>query len=537
MAGGKETPRQKMIGMMYLFLTAMLALNVSKSVLDSFVMVNDSLTNTVENFTEKNNSIYADFEKQASMNEEKVGVWRDLANEVKRQSNELVEFINSLKIEVVKASDGEDAPAIVDGDVVAKLIAAKDNLNVGAQIMVGPNNDGKGVDLRKKIDSFREYLLSKTNEEHKITRKGIEKNLNTSPPPPKDGIQVSWSHHHFANMPLAAVITMMTKMQSDIRNAEADILRYFYSQISAQDYKFNKLDPVVIPSGSYVLQGEKYEADVFIAAQDTTQQPSVYIGDYRKSEHGRYEMVGSYDSLEIINGRGYYVGSTSGIGDREWGGLISIKAPDGSIQRYPFKQSYTVARPTAIISPSANRVFYYGVDNPLEVSVPGLRADEIRPRATNARIVKKGKGYAVRPERKGGTIKVSLYGTVNGNQKLMGSSDFSVKEIPNPTPLLLPTKAKSGDITKAEISIAKGLDAVLEGFIMENISYQVVSYTLSTMDGRFAVDERVQGATFTPKVRDMIAKASRGQQLTFVDIKAKGPDGIKDLSPLVFKIK
>jgi gliding motility-associated protein GldM len=104
MAGGKETPRQKMIGMMYLFLTAMLALNVSKDILNSFVLVNDSLTNTVENFNEKNRSIYDEFEKQASMNEAKVGKWNDLAKEVRAKADEISKIIDDLKVEVVKNS-------------------------------------------------------------------------------------------------------------------------------------------------------------------------------------------------------------------------------------------------------------------------------------------------------------------------------------------------------------------------------------------------------------------------------------------------
>lgn len=547
--GGKETPRQKMIGMMYLFLTAMLALNVSKEVLDSFVMVNDSLTSTVENFNEKNRGILDDFASQASMNMEKVEKWYNLAKETRKQADDIVQYLNLLKIEVVRTADGPDAPAFVleekkdetgksftDTVIVAELISSKDNQDAGAQVLIGPAGNGKGVDLRNKILAFKEFILDNVDEESVIIRKGIDKNLYTDPPPPKDGIQLSWQSHYFAHMPLAAVVTMLTKLQSDIRNSEADMLRYLYSQIGAKDFKFNKLDPVVIPSGNYVLQGEKYAADVFIAAQDTTQQPSVYVGQYRTREDGTLEMVGSYDSLRIVNGRGYYEGSTGGVGEKEWGGLITLRAPDGSVRKYPFQQKYTVAKPAAIISASANKVFYYGVDNPLEVSVPGLRNDLIKPSATNAKIVRTRGGYAIRPNKKGGKIKVSLSASVNGTSKHIGSSEFTVKQIPAPIPKLIPTGAKSGTISKAELSVAKGLRAELEGFIMENIKYEIVSYTVAALDGRFTIEEKVTGSQFSPKVKDMINKATRGQQISFTDIKAKGPDGVKDMSPLVFKV-
>ena len=536
MAGGKETPRQKMIGMMYLFLTAMLALNVSKEVLHSFVLVNDSLSATVDNFTEKNKSIYNDFEKQASMNEEKVGKWRDLANQVKAKSNEINEYIKELKVEVVQAADGDDAPAITeDGDIIAEKIEAKDNLDVGGEVMVVK---GRGPVLKEKIIEFREFLLENTDPSHTFIRKSINKNLNTDDPPAEEGSQVSWTSHHFSHMPLAAVLTMLTKTQSDIRNAEADILRYFYGQISAQDFKFNDLEPVVLPTKSnYVLKGTEYEAEVFIAAQDTTQKPSIYIGDYQQDENGRYRMVGSYDSLEIKNGRGIYQVRANTRGDKEWGGLIAMRAPDGSIQQFPFEAQYKVEVPTAIISASANRVFYYGVANPLEVSVPGLRKDQLKPTATNARIVPHKGGLAVKPSKKGGKIKVSLYADIDNQRKLIGSSTFSVKQIPPPTPVLQPINVKFGDIAKGELGFADRVDAKLEGFIMEDINYKVISFTVSTTDEGFTVDEEINGDRFNQAVTQMIQKASRNQKITFEDIKAEGPDGIKELSPMVFTIK
>ncbi|PLX21586.1 MAG: gliding motility protein GldM, partial [Salinivirgaceae bacterium] len=371
MAGGKETPRQKMIGMMYLFLTAMLALNVSKAVLDSFVLVNDSLTNTVENFNQKNKSIYDEFEKQASMNEAKVGKWNDLAKEVRTKADEISQVIDDLKVEVVKTADGEEAEAIVDGIVVAKNIDAKDNQDIGGQVLV---MQGKGEQLKQKVDEFRDFLLANIDEDHPTLLAAIEKNLNTENPPPlPDGTPQSWVSQNFEHIPLVAVVTMLTKLQTDIRNSEADVVRYFYGQISASDFKFNKLTPVVIPKSSYVLRGGQYEAEVFIAAQDTTQQPRIFIGNVEEDENGNYKMVGGSDSLPIENGKGQYKMAASSLGEKSWGGLIAMTAPDGSIKTYKFEEKYEVAQPTAIISASANRVFYYGVPNPLEVSVPGLK--------------------------------------------------------------------------------------------------------------------------------------------------------------------
>jgi gliding motility-associated protein GldM len=533
MAGGKETPRQKMIGMMYLFLTAMLALNVSKDILNSFVLVNDSLTNTVENFNEKNRSIYDEFEKQASMNEAKVGKWNDLAKEVRAKANDISKVIDDLKVEVVKTADGEEAEAIVDGKVVASNIDAKDNQDIGGQVLV---LGGKGDELRKKVDEFRDLLLSNIDEDHTTLRAAIEKNLNTDNPPPlPDGTKQSWVSQNFEHIPLVGVVTMLTKLQTDIRNSEADIVRYFYGQISASDFKFNKLTPVVIPKSSYVLRGGQYEAEVFIAAQDTTQQPRIFIGDVSVDENGN--IVGAGDSLPIVNGKGQFKVPASSLGEKTWGGLIAMTAPDGSIKTYNFEEKYEVAQPTAIISASANKVFYYGVPNPLEVSVPGLKESQVRATATNADIVNYQGGKAIKPRKKGGKITVSAYATIDGQQKLINSSTFSVKQIPPPVPRLKPLNYKGGSVPKAEMQIMDGMDAVLEGFIMENIKYDITSYTVSTVvAGGFTEEERVTGSRFTNGVRNMISKAKRNQRITFDEIKAKGPDGVKELGAMVFKI-
>ena len=255
MAAGKETPRQKMIGMMYLFYTAMLAMNVSKDVLNSFVLVNDSLTVTVENFTDKNQKIYSDFEKQKAINETKAAKWNDLAQEVKTKADELSDYVKGIKVELVVATEGEESPAIENGDVIASLIEAKDNLFVGDEIMIGPTQTGRGLDLRNKIDDFRNYLFSLVPdiEKNSVVRGSIYKNLNTDPPPPKDGAQVTWENAQFAHIPLVGVITMLTKIQSDIRNAEADALRFLYGQIDESEFKFNKLEGLVMPKVPWLL--------------------------------------------------------------------------------------------------------------------------------------------------------------------------------------------------------------------------------------------------------------------------------------------
>lgn len=539
MGHGKETPRQKMIGMMYLFLTAMLALNVSKEVLDSFILVNDSLTVTVENFKAKNQKSYDDFEKQRAINESKVAKWHEKALEVRKRTEDIIKYIKEVKILLVHKADGPETKAIVDGEVVAAFIEAKDNSHVGDEVMIGPTNEGEGTKLRKKLEEHREYLLSLVpdTEANKIIRSTIHKNLDTTDPPPKEGQQFTWQYNMFAHYPLAAVITMLTKMEADIRNAESDILKYLLGQIDFSDFKFNKLEGLVIPKSNMVISGEEFTAQIFIAARDSTQDPKIHVGNFQKLPDGTYKMVGSFETLPIKNGVGMYRTIARKLGNNEWGGLIEITAPDGTIRSFPFKNSFVVNEPLAIISASANTVFYSGVENPLEVSVPGINPEKIIPSiAGPGRLNKKGKDWVIIPNPGSrGNIEVTLTIDIDGKKQKVGTKSFRIFPVPNPVPKI--ADQMGGNISRVVLEDAGEVKAVLENFIMENIKYTVKSYTVVTKDAS-GFDKFIQntGARYNDQVLSVIRGLKRRDRITFENVIATGPDGDRNIGTMAFTI-
>jgi len=341
MAHGKETPRQKMIGMMYLVLTAMLALNVSKEVLDAFTLVDGGLTITTQNFAAKNDGLYDKFNMAFEKNPEKVGDWKTRADEVKARSNELYEFMNECKVEIVQVKD-EDA--IIDGEVHLAEVKLKDNNNIPAEIMVlGP----KGTELKNKIDEHREFLLSMIDdkEKYETTVGAIEGILSTDVPESmyhgnKKGVTPTWESTFFEHLPLASVITLLSKMQGDVRNVEADMLNFLLGQVDAGDFKMNVIEPVVIVKSNYVFKGQTYHAEVFLAAYDSTNIPEV------KLENGTL--------LETNGGKGIYEISYNNIGIKKWGGVISIEQ-DGMVTSKPFSAEFEVAEANATVSPPERR--------------------------------------------------------------------------------------------------------------------------------------------------------------------------------------
>jgi gliding motility-associated protein GldM len=542
MGHGKETPRQKMIGMMYLVLTAMLALNVSKDILEAFVLVDDGLTKTTINFSEKNQFIYKEFEKMAVSNPVKVGPWKKEADTVHARADRIYNDIQRLKIEIVKLADGPEALAIdKDGKIEGKKINSKDNTDKPAQIMVGDNNDKEGKKLKKKIEDFREHLLSLVDKKNTTLIAAIKSSLDTEDPEAsKDGTHHTWESEHFEHLPLIAVTTIMTKMQGDIRNAESDMIKYLFNQIDAGSINFNKIEATVIPNATYVIKGNEYNAEVFISASDTTQFPSVYVGSYETvtGPDGKPDirMVGRYDSLSVDpkSGRAIYKRTASTIGSNKWGGIIQIKAPDGSVIKRPFKMEYQVAEPMIVVSPTKMNVFYIGVDNPVSVSVPGIPTEKITATISNGVIQRNGKEWVVRPKTPGNAT-VNVVAEIDGNKKNMGSLPFRVKTLPDPVAKV--GGSKGGSMEKNLLSAQQVVIADMENFDFD-APFKVTEFTIAASIKGFTRELPSKGNRITDEQRDLLKGMNKGDRVTFTDIKAVGPDGrVRELNGVIFKVK
>jgi len=528
---------------MYLVLMALLALNVSREVLDAFVLVDEGLTKTTENFYHKNEIYYQEFDRYAAENPVKAGPWKAKADEVKRRSDGLYSYLQELKFEVIRSSEGEDTEAI-EGDLIhGDLIDGKDNTDKPAEIMIGANRDGKANDLKMAIEDYRAYLLSLVDESAVDTRDAIEISLDTSDPPPKEGETMRWQDEHFDYLPLIAVITLMSKMQSDVRNAEADMLQYLYSQIEAGSFKFNLLEPVVLAQSNYVVRGNEYKANVFLAAFDTTQKPIVYIGEYDSTitDEGTidYFMKGEvgrdYDTVPIESGKGVYKVKTSTTGWKKWGGIISLKRPDGTYTNKTFKSEYQVAEPSLVVAPTKMNVFYLGVDNPVEISVPGTPADRILASSNNGRIVPSRGGYIVRPTKEG-SCNISVSVRENGATRSMGSKPFRVRKVPDPYISL--AGFPGGSLSKSQILGELGPKATMPDWFEFDLTFNVVGFNLSATQGGFTRTETSTSANFTSAQREMLRAVNPGSKIYIEDVLAVGPDGSqRNIGTIVVKVR
>lgn len=507
----KETPRQKMIGMMYLFLTAMLAINVSSEVLDAFTIIDSGISKTVNTFNEKNKKIYSALEEAYDLNPNKVGKALEKSHIVRQQADSLFNYLQEIKWILVRKVDGEEA------DV--SNIKSKDNLDVPGEVML---IKGKGKKLRNQIVSYREYLCSLVKEQDSTLRKTIMESLETPAPKKQDGATRTWESHLFSHIPLVGAVTLLSKIQSDVRNTESDVINYLYNQIEAESYKFNKLNAEVIAKSSYILRGDEYEAEIFLAAQDTTLDPVIYLDNGRKITKFR-------------EGKGIYKIKPGDVGRKTWGGVIRYKTPSGQEKTYKFSNEYVVAEPNVVISPTKMNVFYVGVDNPVSISVPGIASDRIRATMSNGKITPHGKDFVVRPTVVGRDAKITVLAKFNNSFKPLKTVNFRVKAVPDPIASV--GGLSGGNIKKNLLLVQGGVDAEMKDFDFD-LKFKITGFTISTIVKGFTQDKTSRSDSFTNDQIQLLKKLRRKQKVYIEDIRAVGPDGItRKLPTISFRIE
>ena len=266
------TPRQKMINLMYIVLLAMLALNVSTEVLHGFAVVQESLDRTTANSSKLNEDMMADFRRQMLSNPEKVKQWYEQAQDVRNMSDSLYNFAEDLKIAIVKEADGPK------GNL--KNIENTDNVDAAGTVMLAPLT-GKGKKLYKAINSFRDRILRYVTDPRQYAI--IESNLSTKVPRGKDNLGKNWQ---------AAAVTLLSKLQNDVRYAEGEVLHSLQANIGLKDIRVNKLEAFVVPEKTTLYPGERFNANIVMAAVDTTSQPEIYVNGARiATRNGQYSFT------------------------------------------------------------------------------------------------------------------------------------------------------------------------------------------------------------------------------------------------------
>ena len=546
-----------MISMMYLVLTALLALNVSVDVIDSFTNVNKGVETSISSIEKKIDDYYKTFEQQYQKDKVKTAKPWQKAQEIRVKTDELINYIEGVKLELLLSNNGitrEQAFNPESEEEVLILNPEKTDLNKNRRIYheINLNNVGskdkhdavtsymitygKASEIRAKIDEYRQYII-KTVEDQTRQEYSSHIGLRTDGKYyDKTGAEITWEEQNFNHIIPPAAFTIINNMVAEIQTAEFDAIAELFKSIGASDYKFNKLEAKVFPKSTYVLSGGEYEAQIYIAGTDTERKFDAKfargVKDFKDAKGNAIQTVSSKDGVVTIKI------PAQQEGEQLFAGVVEMVNPEtGKLEPYPFESSFTVAPPAATVSPTKMNVMYRNIENPISVSAPGFKNEDIKVTVSNGngtiKEVNKTKGeYVIVPGKENETI-ITASTMVDGKEIALGTQVFRIKAVPDPTPSI--NGQKSGSYTKNELLHLGSIVVDLVDFDFDDYEFTVISYQVQTTIGGFGNTVDNVGNKFNAQVIKNINASKRGQSFYFSNIMVREPNGDERMLDAILK--
>ncbi|MDI9364010.1 MAG: gliding motility protein GldM [Flavobacterium sp.] len=503
-----KEPRQKMINVMYLVLTALLALNVSSEILNAFKTVNESLINSNKSIDEKNQTIFNSFKQELNQAEKKqiASIWLPKAEQAQKLADDMIQYLAGLQLTLKQDSKLE----MVDG----KEKYNEDNLDAATRLFVEPGK-AKGEELRQKLTEFKTKILAIDTAIFNEFSTTLP--LNLSIPQSSDNKigKDDWAFSYFHMTPTIAAITILSKFQNDVKNSEAQIVEFCHKKVGEVQIRYDAFQALVGQNAEYLMPGAELRITGGVGAYSKASLPTVTIDG----------------AIVPLNAEGVaeYKASAGNPGTYSKKVRVSFKDQNGKVQVLEKEVKYTVGSPTDItVSADAVKVLYIGVANPISITGGAKGAESITATIDNGSISDKGNGkYEANVETPGkATISVSSDGKTT-------PFNFKVKRIPSPQPMV--GQSAGGSISVNTFKAQVGVRAELIDFVFQGIKYDVTSFLLVAQGKGFQSGEFAQnrGAYFTPEAKAIIEKCKAGSTVVLQDIIVSGPDGSRKLDGVV----
>ncbi len=571
MAGGKETPRQKMIGMMYLVLTALLALNVSKQVIAAFITLNDKVevsTGAIEN---KNGAIYQGFQakilalKTTGGDVKDIKKWQSNAEEVKNEADKTVDYLIQLANEMIGVAEGGQDWIDHDQDTKTGLATTLkslndvqnfDNYDIPTNLFVGPDRskpNEKGSGIRLKLLEYRDYLVTKIGNYSEgktkwtfkptATKEGLAQALATANPADTGKIvqlydllkypekvhghdqgagEIPWVAAMFDHAPIVAAAAMFSALKSDVRNAESVAAQHMLDKVDAPMFNFNKIEPMAFAPSAYINQGDSLPLNVKIAAYDSTEIAEIAYGMDADTLPEKWKKTQGTIGLS---------GATPGA--HRVKGVIYVKQK-GELVPKPWSFDYTVGQPMGVVALPEMRVLYRGYKNIVEGTASGFPADRVSLSGSGCSLSKSGKTWIASVGSGVRQATISVIGKkANGGSANLGSFQFKVKKLPAPTVYFGGiTNGQTPGVSNVKANVASGVSCRYDESVpLTGVNFKVIKGTVS-VDGIMAKGKIGSGGRLDAKAASVL-KQSRGKQVTMV-VSYRGPDGVTRKGACVF---
>ncbi len=509
MALPKE-PRQKMINIMYLVLTALLAINISAEILNAFKTINDSLEKTNTTVRTSTNQIFESLTEKMSddATREKANIWQPRAKAVIDQSGDLYKFIDDLKRELMIQTGGDPADPTKG--------FKEDDQNTITRVMI---KEGKAKQLYDRLVAYKTNVLRDS-----ALRAEFEKTLPISLELPKsvNSNKKTWEEGYFYMAPTVGALSILSKFQNDLRNAENKMVTFCHEQVGKVELRFDAFEAIVGQSSRYLMPGQELEITAGLGAFSRSKLPTVTIN-------------GSSVALND-KGMAIYKTTATGQGSRTINVTVSFVDQDGKAQTRTIPVEYTVGSANASIALDKMNVLYIGVDNPVSIAASGGGDDKIRAEIVGGggQLVRVGNGkYNCRVSQITDKCIINVY----VDNKLAGASEFRVQALP-PAQAYVGGKQSGEPVSAGEFRSQAGVGAGIMNFPFK-LEYSVVSYNFTCDTDDDIINIANQGAAFSPAVRSAISQhVKAGRMVTIEEIRVKGPDGRINKAPaLVYYIQ
>lgn len=537
-----KDPRQQMINMMYLVLTALLALNVSAEILNSFRLIDDGIKATNQSLVSKNSALMFEFEQKYDNNPVKTEPFLKEAQRIQLLSQDFYTYIENLKSNIIDASGGYDKDGGLKG---------KKDVDVTTRILV---DQKQGYDLQRKINELRSNLLiSGVLDDEDLKILDIQMPLSTL----YDKTEAErlgkkdWVTYNFERVPVAATIALLSKLQGDIRNAETLMLSELYKKVDVGVYKFDKLFATSLNENSFVLTGQQeFRTDIFVAATSSTQEVEVFVGEFKNADDmyegeakklktvvAEFPLKEGYQKLEVSNGMASFKELSQQPGTNRRTGVVKLREPDGVGFRYlPFEFTYQSSKSTAVVSPEKMNVLYIGVKNPLAISVPGVPADKVTARISHGTISGNNGRYLAEVTAQN-DVKVDVYAEIDGDNKRMGEMTFRVKKVPKPNPTIL--GKGSTRMPRNRFVTAPIMEVKLEDFVFD-IPFQVAEFEyMVAIGGDVMINSTKAYGPIVPEALKTYLRGLKPNQKAMVyfdNIKVKVGNDIMTVDNLIYEL-
>jgi len=505
MALPKE-PRQKMINLMYLVLTALLALNVSAEILNAFKTVDRSLTETNATMALSTKTIMASFEEKMREAESKAKaeIWKPKADQAIALSKEMYDYIDSTKARLLRKA-GFDPTRKKEGQPDSTY--KEDNQDIATHMMI---EEKKGAEMLKKLTDYKAAMKNLAGSDAQMTKdiEGFLKQINLETPKTKAGAK-DWQTAYFHMVPTVAAITILSKFQNDVRTAENRTVALFHEQVGKVAVRYDKFAAIVGQSSNYVMPGQEIEINAGVGAFSSAAAPRITI-------NGQGAPLGPDGQAKLkING--------GGLGKHTVPVVITFMDQDGKPQTVNKTVEYTVGQASASIALDKMNVLYIGVDNPVTIAASGGGDDRIQPSIVggSGSIKKVGNGkYIVNVGSVTDDCKISV--SVDG--KLAGVSQFRVRTLPAPV-ATVGGYASGDNVIAGAFKAQAGVGAYVKDFPFD-LKYSVTEFMLVTYDENGdLIEAPCKGNMWSAKAAQVIRGLKAGDLVSIEGIKAVGPDG------------